>query len=245
VTAPRLAHLVLGGGGGLGAHVVSALGSLGGVVVVADADIDAAGRVTDAARSDGLDAVATFVDVRDTRAVGAAVALADASGAGLGSVVNAVGVTGRVRIDELTDERWSTLVDINLGGVVRVARAAVPVLRARGGGVIVNIASAAGLRPSPGSAGYSATKGGVVAFSRSLAAELAPDGIRVWALCPPAIETGMYIRMLEESDDDAIRIVSEARRPLGRVIRPEEIADLVAYLVRGEGPPYVAEPIVQ
>jgi 3-oxoacyl-[acyl-carrier protein] reductase len=236
--------VVLGGGGGLGEHVVAALGRTGDPVIVADADGAAAARVAAIARDAGADAVAATVDVRDKAAVDALVALADGRGSGLATVVNAFGLPGRVAIEELTEERWSALVDVNLGGVVRVARAAVPVLRARGGGVIVNIASAAALRPSPGSTAYSATKGGVVAFSRSLAAEVAADGIRVWAVCPPAIETGMYVRMLADMDDAARLIAAEAARPLGRVIRPEEIADLVGYLAAGKGPPYGAEPLV-
>lgn len=247
-------HLVVGGGGGLGAHVVTAVGALGGAVVIADVDPDAAERVAETARGQGIDASAAVVDVRDDSSVAALVAHADAVGAGLGSVVNAVGVTGRHRIEDLTDELLTTLLDVNVGGVVRVARSAVAVLRRRRhGGVVVNIASAAGLRPSPGSSGYSATKGAVVAFSRSLAAELATEGIRVWAVCPPAIETGMYLRMLDElddvddgddRDDDARRIVAAAGAPVGRVIRPDEVADLVAYLVSGRGPPYGAEPYV-
>lgn len=237
-------HVVFGGGGGLGGHIVTALGGLGGAVVVADADEGAATRVAGAAAEGGHRAIATAADVRDHAQVAAAVALADGIGGGLRTVVNAVGISGRARIDDLTEERWTTLVDVNLGGVVRVARAAVPVLRARGGGVIVNVASVAGLRASPGSSAYSATKGGVVAFSRSLAAEVASDGVRVWAVCPPALDTGMYVRMLDDGDGDAVRIAEEAARPLGRVMRPEEIAELVAFLASGAGPPYGAEPLV-
>jgi NAD(P)-dependent dehydrogenase (short-subunit alcohol dehydrogenase family) len=243
VTSAGRVHLVVGGGGGLGEHVVTALGALGGSLVAGDVDLAAAERVAAAAAAGGTDAIAVALDIRDTRSVEAAIERADGIGDGLFSVVNAAGVGGRYRIEELSDERLGALLDVNFVGTVRVTRAAVAALRRRGGGVVVNVASAAALRPNPGSSGYSASKGAVVAFSRSVAAELASENIRVWAVCPPAIETGMFLRVLAD-DEDAERLGAEARRPLGRVVQPEEVADLIAYLVAGTGPPYGAEPYV-
>jgi 3-oxoacyl-[acyl-carrier protein] reductase len=236
-------QLVVGGGGGLGVHLARALAPLGGTVVVADAALDDAQRVADDLVAAGHAALALHVDVGRPESVAAAVAAADACG-GLAGVVNAAGVTGRIPFAELDEARWARVLEVNLTGAFRVAAAAVPVLRERGGGVIVTIASAAALRPSPGSVAYAAAKAGVVALSRSLAAEVAADGIRVWAVCPPAIETGIFLRMLGESDDHARRIAEEARRPLGRVITPQEVAALVRFLVEGEGPPYGAESYV-
>jgi NAD(P)-dependent dehydrogenase (short-subunit alcohol dehydrogenase family) len=243
VTSSGRVHFVVGGGGGLGEHVVAALGAQGGSVVVGDVDFEAAQRVATAAASRGIDANAVAVDIRDPESVEAAIGYADGIGGGLLSVVNAAGVGGRYRIEELSDERLAALLDVNFVGTVRVTRSAVHGLRRRGGGVIVNVASAAALRPNPGSSGYSASKGAVVAFSRSVAAELAGENIRVWAVCPPAIETGMYLRVIA-TDEDAERLSVEARRPLGRVVQPQEVADLIAYLVAGTGPPYGAEPYV-
>lgn len=237
------ALLVVGGGGGLGAHLADALATLGGTVVVADSSLEDAQRVAGGLEGDGHAAVALHIDVTRAESVDAAVAAADAHG-GLAGVVNAAGVTGRIPFADLDETRWSRVLEVNLHGAFRVAAAAVPVLRARGGGVIVTIASAAALRPSPGSVAYAAAKAGVVGLSRSLAAEVAADGIRVWAVCPPAIETGIFLRMLHESDDHARRIAEEARRPLGRVITPQEVAALVRFLVEGEGPAYGAESFV-
>jgi 3-oxoacyl-[acyl-carrier protein] reductase len=240
------AHLVVGGAGGLGEHVVGILGMRGGRVVVADLDGAAAERVAAGARARGADATSVEIDVRSESSVAAAVDVADSAGGGIGSVVNAAGIAGRHRIEDLSDAVLAMLLDVNVAGVVRVCRSAVAAMRRRRAGVIVNVASAAAVRPSPGSCGYSASKGAVVAFSRSLAAEVAPEGIRVWAICPPAIETGMYSRMLAAvaHDDDAQRIIDDARRPLGRVVQPDEVADLIAYLIEGRGPPYGAEPYV-
>jgi NAD(P)-dependent dehydrogenase (short-subunit alcohol dehydrogenase family) len=243
VTSSRRTHLVVGGGGGLGEHIVAALGAGSDPVIVGDIDLAAAERVAAAAAARNVAATAVAVDVRDTESVDAAIGYADGIGAGLFSVVNAAGVGGRYRIEDLSDERLAALLDVNVVGTVRLTRSAVDVLRRRGGGVIVNVASAAALRPNPGSSGYSATKGAVVAFSRSVAAELASENIRVWAVCPPAIEAGMYLRVLE-TEADADRLAAAARHPVGRVIQPEEIADLIAYLVAGRGPPYGAEPYV-
>lgn len=237
--------LVVGGGGGLGRHLVLSLARLGAPVVVADAVIEAAETVAGEAAALGLEVLARPVDVTDQASVDRVVAAADALD-GLVGVVNAAGITGRVPFHELDEQRWTRVVDVNLHGAYRVAAAAIPVLRARGGGVLVNIASAAALRPSPGSVAYAAAKAGVVALSRSLAAEVAAHGIRVWAVCPPAIDTGIFQRMLAEAggDEHARRIAEEARRPLGRVVTPEEIAEVVRFLVQGGGPPYAAEPLV-
>jgi NAD(P)-dependent dehydrogenase (short-subunit alcohol dehydrogenase family) len=243
VKSSRRAHLVVGGGGGLGEHVVAALGARSDPVVVGDIDLAAAERVAAAAVARNVAATAVAVDVRDTDSVEAAIGYADGIGDGLFSVVNAAGVGGRYRIEDLSDERLAALLDVNFVGTVRVTRAAVPALRRRGGGVVVNVASAAALRPNPGSSGYAASKGAVVAFSRSVAAELAGENIRVWAVCPPAIEAGMYLRVLA-TEEDADRLAAEARRPVGRVVQPQEVADLIAYLVAGTGPPYGAEPYV-
>jgi NAD(P)-dependent dehydrogenase (short-subunit alcohol dehydrogenase family) len=170
---------------------------------------------------------------------------ADRLGAGLEAVVNAAGVPGRIPFAELDASRWARVIDVNLTGAFHVAAAAVAVLRRRGAGTLVTIASAAATRPSPGSVAYSASKAGVLALSRSLAAEVAGEGVRVWAVCPPAIETGMFLRMIaEDPDENARRIAEEAARPLGRVITAAEIAASVGFLVDGGGPPYAAESLV-
>ena len=195
MTVAGRTHLVVGGGGGLGEHVVTALGALGG-----------AGRrrrrrprrAADASprppTTRGLTASAVAVDVRDDAERRRRVDGAAAVGSGLGSVVNAVGVSGRYRIEDLIGRTPGDAARRQRRRCrARVPRGGPRDARRGDGGVIVNVASAAALRPSPGSSGYSATKGAVVAFSRSLAAELATEDIRVWAVCPPAIETGMYV----------------------------------------------------
>jgi NAD(P)-dependent dehydrogenase (short-subunit alcohol dehydrogenase family) len=237
-------RLVIGGGGGLGAEIARSLGGLGDPVLVADADLDAARGVAAALVEEGIDASSTVIDVTDVRTVATAVESADAIGGGLGAVVNAAGVPGRVPFADLDAARWQRVIDVNLTGAFHVAAAAVQVFRRRRGGVLVSIASVAGVRPSPGSVAYSASKAGVVAMSRSLAAEVAAEGVRVWAVCPPAIETGMFLRMLADDDDGARRIAEEAARPLGRVVTAAEIAAQVAFLVDGGGSPYAADGLV-
>jgi NAD(P)-dependent dehydrogenase (short-subunit alcohol dehydrogenase family) len=237
-------RLVIGGGGGLGAEIARALGDHGDPVLVADADLDAAESVVADLVGQGIAATPAAVDVTDERSVIAAVETADAIGGGLVAVVNAAGVPGRIPFADLDDARWQRVMDVNLRGAFLVASAAVRVLRVRRSGVLVSIASVAGVRPSPGSVAYSASKAGVVAMSRSLAAEVAAEGVRVWAVCPPAIETGMFLRMLHDDDDGARRIAEEAARPLGRVVTAAEIAAHVAFLVDGGGPPYVADGLV-
>jgi NAD(P)-dependent dehydrogenase (short-subunit alcohol dehydrogenase family) len=237
-------RLVIGGAGGLGSVIAERLARDGDPVVVADADGAAADRAAAALLAAGLDATGSFVDVTDPESVHAAVRGADRVGSRLGAVVNAVGVEGRVPFDDLDLATWRRVIDVNLTGAFTVAASCIPLFRRRRSGVLVTVASVAAARPSPGSVAYSASKAGVVGLSRSLAAEVASEGVRVWAVCPPAIETGMYLRMLEADDEGARRIAAEAVRPLGRVVRPAEIAALVGFLVEGDGPPYGAEGLV-
>lgn len=237
-------RLVVGGGGGLGAEIARVVGHGGDPVVIADADADAAAAVAASLKADGIAATSLRVDVTDEHSVAEVVERADAIGHGLGAVVNAAGIAGRVPFGELDVQHWRRVIEVNLHGAFLVASASVRVLRRRRAGVLVSIASVAAVRPSPGSVAYSASKAGVLAMSRSLAAEVAGEGVSVWAVCPPAIETGMYLRMLGDDDEGARRIAQEAARPLGRVVTAAEVAALVHFLVEGGGPPYAADSLV-
>lgn len=143
---------------------------------------------------------------------------------GLDLVVNNAGIWQRSPVDEMTDGEWTEMVDVNLTGTFRVTRAAVQLMT--GGGAIVNVASTAARRGEANHAHYAATKGGVVAFTKSLAVELAPRGIRVNCVAPGWVDTDMTRETLESPAGAAI----VERIPLGRAGRPEEIARAVAFL---------------
>jgi 3-oxoacyl-[acyl-carrier protein] reductase len=141
-------------------------------------------------------------------------------------------------VDELTEAEWDRCVDVNLKGAFLVSRAALPQLRARGGGVIVNNASNAGLRPRPADPAYVASKAGLIALTQSMALAHAPDRIRVNAVCPgPVARTRITDRYLARNGAEATQILMDAA-PLpaayGRLIAPEEVAAAVLFLCSDE-----------
>lgn len=144
----------------------------------------------------------------------------------LDTVVNNAGVYWRKGVTEIDAEEWDRLVSINAQGAFHVTKPLVPHLRERGRGVVVNLSSILGVRGSNHGVHYSTSKAGILGFTRSLARELGPDGIRVNAVAPGAIETDMIAQDTEDK-----RRKREERIPLGRVGQPEEIASVISFLV--------------
>ena len=145
---------------------------------------------------------------------------------GLDIVVNNAGIWKGAPIEEITDGEWNEMLGVNLSGTFHVIRQAVPHMKAAGGGRIINISSTAGQRGEAGRAHYAATKGAIIALTKSLAAELAGDGILTNCVAPGWVETDMSRQALDGPEGEAIR----RGIPLGRAARPEEIAGAVLYL---------------
>jgi 3-oxoacyl-[acyl-carrier protein] reductase len=164
-------------------------------------------------------------DVTDAAACQAAVDRIVGETGSLDVLVHAAGVARDSLFPLSSPDDWDEPVRVNLGGALRIARAAVrPMLAARRGAIVL-VGSVAGLRASPGQVGYAASKGGIHAATATLAAELAPRGIRVNAVLPGLVAAGMVARLDQ-------RIVEDRRRhiPLGRLGRADEIAEVVAFL---------------
>jgi NAD(P)-dependent dehydrogenase (short-subunit alcohol dehydrogenase family) len=145
---------------------------------------------------------------------------------GLDTVVNNAGFGTASKIHRTAPELWRSLIDVNLTGVWHGIRAAAPLLRASGGGVIVNTASISGVRPASGEAGYAAAKAGVIALTATAALEYAPE-IRVNAVSPGTIRTTLTAPML------AWDVMAEAqvrKIPLGRIGEPDDVADVIVFL---------------
>ena len=192
----------------------------------------------DAGCMDDLDALALAADVSDEAAVAAAVARAGDELGPLDAVVNVAGITGSAAAAEChvtpVDE-WRRVIEVNLTGPFLVCHAALPGMLERGRGTIVNVASVAGLVAFPGRCAYSASKGGVVQLTRSLAADYAARGIRANAICPGMVDTPMTRWRLE---DPELRGAVLERIPAGRVATTEEVAEAVA-LLSGDAMPYM------
>jgi 3-oxoacyl-[acyl-carrier protein] reductase len=166
-------------------------------------------------------------DVRD----GAAVAeeIGRFASGGLDVLVNNAAVVRDQLFALLTPEEWDEVIEVGLAGVYRCCRAALPFMLSRRRGAIVNVASTAGVRASPGQASYSAAKGGVVALTATLAVELAPRGIRVNAVVPGLLSTGMGERL-----DHRVATGARERIPLGRLGTGDEVARAVTFLASDE-----------
>jgi 3-oxoacyl-[acyl-carrier protein] reductase len=145
---------------------------------------------------------------------------------GLDSVIVNHGIWKGAPIEEMSDGEWEEMIGINLTGAFHVLRAAVPHLKHAGGGSIVNLSSTAGQRGEAGHAHYAATKGAIISLTKSLAAELAPHGIRTNCVAPGWVDTDMSRETLEGPRGDAIR----ATIPIGRPATTDEVAAAVLFL---------------
>lgn len=222
---------VTGGGTGIGGAVAARFAARGAHVAVAGRRPEPLDVVADA-----TGAMAVPCDVSDSDAVDAAVARVAEQLGGLDIVVNNAGVVGRGGVADLDDEGWQQLIDINLTGPARVSRSAIPHLRERGGGSIVNVASVGALFAAKKSVAYSTTKAGLLGLTKSMAVDLGPDGIRVNTLCPGWVDTPMGARAsaaashIHSVDDEASRKLLVADNPIPRMADPDEIAACVEFL---------------
>jgi 3-oxoacyl-[acyl-carrier protein] reductase len=225
--------LVTGGGGGFGAEIARVFAREGAKVVILDLNGDAAEAV---AREIGGAACAVKGDVTRADDIAAAVAAARELGGGrLDIVVNNAGWTHRNKpMLEVTEEEFDRVYAINVKSLFHMAHAAVPVMRAQGGGVIINIGSTAGIRPRPGLTWYNSTKGAVNLLSRSMAVELAPDRIRVNCVAPVMGATGLLESFMGLPDTPENRARFIATVPLGRLSEARDIANACLYLASDE-----------
>ena len=216
--------LVTGGGSGIGRAAAAALDRDGAVVAIA-------GRRADVLKDAAGDRFAPYVcNVADAEAVDAMVAAIEKDHGRLDIVVNNAGVVRPGPFEAQTADDIDYQIDINLYGTFNVCRAALPLLRANGG-CIVNVSSALVGRPGPGAAVYVASKGAVEAFTRALAMEVATDGVRVNAVAPALVDTGIYQAAGIPDDAVAALMVKRAGEyPLRRVGTPEDVAELIAFL---------------
>ncbi|MBN9427077.1 MAG: SDR family oxidoreductase [Burkholderiales bacterium] len=201
---------------------------------IAMIDRDAA-ALAEAAAGIGPAAHACQADVGDEEQVGRAIEQAAAAMSGIDGVVNAAGVSRRQPFTEMSKADWSQVLRVNLDGPFHVCSAALPHLRAAGAATVVNIASGVALRPIADCAAYAASKGGLIAFGKALAVELAPYGIRVNTVCPGIVETPMIRRSIDSyADPEAVTQKLFERRLLKRFGQPQEIAHAVLFLSNDE-----------
>ncbi|WP_314177180.1 SDR family NAD(P)-dependent oxidoreductase [Streptomyces winkii] len=215
-----LRALVTGGASGIGLATARRLAELGGTVAVLDLN-----------GPDDTTLIGVTADITDDAAVRAAVGEAIGRLGGMDVLVNNAGIGAQGGVEDNPDAEWQRVLDVNVVGLVRVTRAALPALRASAHAAIVNTCSIAATAGLPQRALYSASKGAVLALTRAMAADLLRENIRVNAVSPGTADTPWIGRLLSAADDPgAERLALEARQPHGRLVRPDEIAAAIAYL---------------
>lgn len=225
--------VVTGAGSGIGAACARWLAATGDAVAVVDLDAAAASTVAGEIAAAGGRALALPCDVADEGAVAAAAERAIAELGEPRVLVTSAGLVGPGDVGELPLASWERTLAVNLTGVFLWARALVPCFERAGGGAIVTVASTAALAGVAGSAAYCASKGGVVALTRALAAELGPLGVRANTVCPGTVESPFSLPgLLARGDGDlaAGRRATAEHYPVGRIGQPDDVAALVAFL---------------
>jgi 3-oxoacyl-[acyl-carrier protein] reductase len=232
--------LVTGGSRGLGRGLCSAFAAEGAHVYIGyRSRPDDAEATLAALRDRGGSGATLLVDVRDQASVNAAVALVTGERGQIDVLINNAAVARDEPFVMLSPDSWEDVLRVNLGGAFRMCRAAARPMLARRQGAVVNIGSVAGLHASPGQASYAASKGGLLALTRTMAAELAPRGVRVNAVVPGLLATGMAARL-----DHRILERHVAAIPLGRTGTAEEVARVVLFLASDEASYVVGQAFV-
>ena len=227
--------VVTGAGGGFGEGIARRFGLLGANVVLVDMKAEAAKDVASDMTNAGFKALAVCADVTRDADVAAAANAATERFGGVDILVNNAGITHKnqpmLDVDEATFDR---VFGVNVKSIYLGARHFVPLMRRAGKGVIVNIASTAGIRPRPGLTWYNGSKGAAIAITKSMAIELAPDRIRVNAINPVMGATGMLQDLLPGEDSEEVRARIISTIPLGRFSEPRDIANAVTFLASSE-----------
>ncbi|WP_202935041.1 SDR family oxidoreductase [Halorussus amylolyticus] len=226
--------VITGAGSGMGRATARLFAERGADVVVVDLDDDAASEtVSSIERAEGdSSAVAVTADVSDADDVAGFVERTVEEFGRIDVLHNNAGIPQEsTPVEDVTEETWDRIQDVNLKSAFLGAKYAVPHMREQGGGVVLNTASTAGIRPRTGLSAYAASKGGMITLTKQLAYELADDGIRVNAICPVATDTDM----LPEFAGDDLSVAGMADTiPLGRLAEPEDIAHAAAFLASDE-----------
>jgi NAD(P)-dependent dehydrogenase (short-subunit alcohol dehydrogenase family) len=225
--------LVTGAAAGIGAAIAERFIAEGAKVALADIDLEGARMRADAL---GLPPAAAFqLDVSSPDAVRSTIDAIKASWGALDVLVNNAGVGSAGTVVDTDDDELERLLAVNVRGTFLMMKHGIPLLRAAGGGAVINLSSMAALVGLTGRAAYSATKGAIYSLTRAAAIDHVGEGIRINCIAPGTVETPWIDRIIAGTPDpDGERVKMRARQPHGRFVQPEEIAAVAAYLASDE-----------
>jgi len=223
--------IVTGAAAGIGEATVLLFGEAGATVIACDIDEERGSAVVERVGQGGGEGHFVCTDVSDEASIASLVRGVLAKWGQIDIVANIAGIVVDGEIEETTYEEWHRCLDVNLSSIYYMCHHVVPPMRRSGGGSIVNMASVAGLMGLKRRAAYSASKGGVIALTRSMARAYAECNVRVNCVCPGTVDSPSLQQRLGQTGDYAeARRSFEERQPLGRFGKPEEIAHAVLYL---------------
>src|ERR1700690_1708965 len=224
------AAFVTGGAQGIGQGISETLGANGFRVAVADLNLEAAEATAKRIAAAGGEAIGVHVDVTDTRSVRSAVNTVAAELGDIEIVVNNAGWDDFMPFLTTSEDFWDKILDINFKGALRVIHTIVPGMVERGFGRVINIGSDAGRVGSSLEAVYSGAKGGIIAFTKTLAREVATKGVTANTVCPGPTDTPM-LRAFPDKSGDGAKVLAGLTRavPMRRLAEPADIAAAVAF----------------
>lgn len=223
--------LLTGAGSGIGRAAALAFADEGARLALADLNGDSLEQVAREVRAKTAPAIALRGDISNASFAQRTVEEAVNHYGRLDVLVNNAGIDLQARLEETSEEDWDRVMAVNIKAMFLLCKHAVPHFVRAGGGAIVNVSSATALVPLSGRPAYNASKGAVVAFTKSLAADLAPSNIRANCICPGAVDTPLLRKALEAAPDpNAARAGVLSRYPLARLAMPEEIASVIVFL---------------
>jgi NAD(P)-dependent dehydrogenase (short-subunit alcohol dehydrogenase family) len=226
--------IVSGGARGIGRAAARKLAGEGASVVICSDREEQVEETVAALREEGLEVRGVRADVTSSADMKKLMDLAIETYGGVDVLVNSAGVQRYGTVVETEGEVWDEVLDVNLKGIYLASRYAIPEMRKRGGGAIVNLSSVQAFASQTGVAAYTASKGGINALTRAMALDHAGDNIRVNAVCPASVDTPMlrWSADLFKGDESVEETLGDWGRmhPLGRVARPEEVAEVIAFL---------------